>query len=92
MWMRWNDYGIGLLRKRGAGQLRQAEEAFAAVERLEPGMGALNLARVYVREGRLEEAVDALGRAAAAERLSVDGHLVQRAGQSAERLHGRGDC
>jgi tetratricopeptide (TPR) repeat protein len=66
LWMRWNDYGIGLLRKRGAGQLRQAEEAFAEVERLEPGMGALNRSRVYVREGRLEEAVDALSRAAAA--------------------------
>ena len=35
-WQRWNDYGIGLLRKGGksSGQLRQAEEAFARVEQL----------------------------------------------------------
>ncbi len=65
-WVRWNDYGIGLLRKPGAGQLRQAEEAFARVEALNAGAGALNLARVYLREGRLEEAVDALNRAAEA--------------------------
>ncbi|MEM9303777.1 MAG: tetratricopeptide repeat protein, partial [Pseudomonadota bacterium] len=66
-WQRWNDYGIGLLRKRGAGQLRQAEEAFGAVERAGRGDGPLNLARVYLREGRLEDASTALGRAAAAE-------------------------
>lgn len=52
-WQRWNDYGIGLLRKRGAGQLRQAEEAFKAVEALGRPDGPLNLARVYLREGRI---------------------------------------
>ncbi|MGD2112987.1 MAG: multiheme c-type cytochrome, partial [Gammaproteobacteria bacterium] len=31
-WQRWNDYGIGLLRKGGPGQLRQAAEVFARVE------------------------------------------------------------
>jgi tetratricopeptide (TPR) repeat protein len=64
-WQRWNDYGIGLFRKEGAGELRQAEAAFAAVEALGRADGALNLARVYIREGRLDDAVAALARAAA---------------------------
>jgi tetratricopeptide (TPR) repeat protein len=64
-WERWNDYGIGLLRKGGAGELRQAEAAFRAVEALGRADGAVNLARVYLREGRLAEAGDALGRALA---------------------------
>ncbi len=64
-WQRWNDYGIGLLRKGGSGQLRQAEEAFQQVEALGRGDGPLNLARVYIREGRLDDAVEALRRAAA---------------------------
>ncbi len=62
-WERWNDYGIGLLRKGGAGELRQAEEAFSVVEDLSQPHGPLNLARVYLREGRLEEAAAALERA-----------------------------
>ena len=66
-WQRWNDYGIGLLRKGGAGQLRQAEEAFMRVEALDLADGPMNLARVYLREGRLEEASAALARAAAHE-------------------------
>jgi len=69
LWQRWNDYGIGLLRKGTAGnnkgQLRQAEEAFREVELLGRPDGPLNLARVYIVEGRLDEAVAALGRAAA---------------------------
>ena len=63
-WQRWNDYGIGLLRKPMRRQLRQAEQAFTAVERLGNVNGALNLARVFLAEGRLEEAAQALGRAA----------------------------
>jgi hypothetical protein len=67
-WQRLNDYGIGLLRKSDAvsarGQLRQAEEAFRAVEALQRPEGPLNLARVYIREGRLDEAAEALRRAA----------------------------
>ena len=59
-WQRWNDYGIGLLRRE---QFRQAEQAFEVVEALGYGAGALNLARVYLTEGRLEEAADALTRA-----------------------------
>ncbi|GIX36473.1 MAG: hypothetical protein KatS3mg126_2252 [Lysobacteraceae bacterium] len=66
-WERWNDYGIGALRKPARRQLRQAEEAFARVEALGRGDGALNLARVYLEEGRLDEAAEALRRAAEAQ-------------------------
>ena len=59
-WERWNDYGIGLLRRE---QYRQAEEAFKVVEEEGQGAGALNLARVYLSEGRLSEAAEALVRA-----------------------------
>jgi tetratricopeptide (TPR) repeat protein len=62
-WQRWNDYGIGLLIK-GKGELRQAAEAFAAVERLGRFDGPMNLARVYFEEGRIDEAAAALRRAA----------------------------
>ncbi len=58
---RWNDYGIGLLRR---GQLRQAEQAFAKVESFGNPQGPLNLARVYLQEGRVTtEAPAALRRA-----------------------------
>jgi tetratricopeptide (TPR) repeat protein len=63
-WQRWNDYGIGLLRKGDAGanrgELRQAEGAFAVVERLGRPDGPLNRARVYIKEGRLADAAEAL--------------------------------
>jgi tetratricopeptide (TPR) repeat protein len=69
---RWNDYGIGLLREGNTGsnkgELRQAEQAFQQVEALGEGYGALNLARVYFKEGRLHEAADALLRAGSADR------------------------
>jgi hypothetical protein len=65
LWQRWNDYGIGLVRKSGRGELRQAENAFTEVERLGRPDGPLNLARVYVREGRVDrDAPQALARAA----------------------------
>jgi tetratricopeptide (TPR) repeat protein len=67
LWERWNDYGIGLLRtgdrNAGRGQLRQAEMAFLEVEALGRPDGPLNLARVYFREGRLDDAAEALARA-----------------------------
>ena len=67
LWERWNDYGIGLLRTgdrdTGRGQLRQAEAAFLEVEALGRPDGPLNLARVYFREGRLDDAAEALARA-----------------------------
>jgi len=64
LWKRWNDYGIGLLIS-GKKQLKQASGAFAEVEQLERWDGPMNLARAYLAEGRLDEAVDALQRAAA---------------------------
>jgi tetratricopeptide (TPR) repeat protein len=66
-WQRWNDYGIGLLLEgeRGSekGELIQAAQAFGMVETLGHADGPLNLARVYFKEGRLDEAVTALQRA-----------------------------
>jgi tetratricopeptide (TPR) repeat protein len=66
-WQRWNDYGIGLFRKgdKGSskGELRQAEMAFSEVEKLGRPDGPLNRARVYIKEGRLDEAVVALNAA-----------------------------
>ena len=68
LWQRWNDYGIGLFRKGNTGanrgELRQAEVAFNEVERLGRPDGPVNLARVYFKEGRLDDAALALGRAA----------------------------
>ena len=76
-WERWNDYGIGLLRAgEGAGQLAQAEEAFGMVERLGRPDGPLNLARVYLREGRVAQAGEALGRAAAFDPPAPRGPLL----------------
>jgi len=67
-WQRWNDYGIGLLLEgdKGSekGELIQAAQAFAQVEKLGRADGPLNLARVYFKEGRLDDAVAALQRAA----------------------------
>ena len=66
-WQRWNDYGIGLLRKGGKskGELRQAEAAFKRVEALGRPDGPLNLARVYLAQGTVQDrAIEALDRAA----------------------------
>lgn len=63
VWQRWNDYGIGLFLK-GKAELRQAAEAFSQVNQLGRYDGSLNLARVYFREGRLEDAVEVLQKAA----------------------------
>ena len=63
LWQRWNDYGIGLLLK-DKGELRQAADAFTEVEKLDRWDGPMNLARVYNKEGRIDEAVAALQRAA----------------------------
>ena len=65
LWQRWNDYGIGLLLEGGGkAELRQAQAAFAEVERLDRFDGPLNLARAYLVEGLLDQAVEALNRAA----------------------------
>ena len=67
-WERWNDYGIGLLREGNSGgnkgELRAATAAFEQVEQLGRPDGPLNLARVYYKEGRVEDAAAALRRAA----------------------------
>jgi tetratricopeptide (TPR) repeat protein len=69
LWERWNDYGIGLLLEGSTGsekgELRQAAEAFTKVEGLGTADGPLNLARVFFKEGRLDEAATALHRAGA---------------------------
>lgn len=65
-WIRWNDYGIGMLRKAASspGALSQAAAAFERVEQLGRYDGALNLARVHFREGAVDKATRALQRAA----------------------------
>ena len=68
-WQRWNDYGIALFLEGSSGsekgELIQAEEAFQNVEKLGRADGPINLARVYIKEGRLNDAVLALDRAVA---------------------------
>jgi tetratricopeptide (TPR) repeat protein len=72
-WQRWNDYGIALFLEgdRGSekGELIQAADAFARVEKLGRADGPLNQARVYFKEGRLDDAVSALQRAMDAQRF-----------------------
>lgn len=66
-WQRWNDYGIGLFLEGNTGaekgELIQAAQAFAQVEKLGRADGPVNLARVYFKEGRLDDTVAALQRA-----------------------------
>ncbi len=67
-WQRWNDYGIGLLLEGATkggqkGELRQAEEVFQKVADLGRVDGWANLARVYLREGRIPDARRALAKA-----------------------------
>ncbi len=54
-WVRFNDYGVGLLLE---GDTRGAEKAFEAVAELQPERldGHLNLAKTAVRDGNIEEA------------------------------------
>jgi tetratricopeptide (TPR) repeat protein len=76
-WQRWNDYGIGLLLEgdKGSekGELIQAAQAFEQVEKLGRADGPLNLARVFFKEGRLEDAVAALQRANDTNRFNPPG-------------------
>ena len=71
LWQRWNDYGIGLLLEGaapgsggGKAELLQAEQAFLEVEKLGRFDGPVNRARVYFTEGRIDEAVEVLQKAA----------------------------
>ena len=59
LWERWNDYGIGLFLQ---GDTRGALEAFGQVSLIAPDSpeGPINLARVHLAEGSLEEAESAL--------------------------------
>ncbi len=62
LWMRYNDYGIALLRE---GNTRLARLPFSQIASLFPGRvdGPLNLARIALQAGNLESAFDHLGRA-----------------------------
>ncbi len=66
-WERWNDYGIGLLRKGSRGKVRgeltSAIAAFEKVSQLGKPDGPLNRARAEILEGRLDEAAASLQRA-----------------------------
>jgi len=69
VWQRWNDYGIGLLLEGGdkggqKGELKQAEPIFQKVAELGKADGWVNLARVYLKEGRIPDALQALEKAA----------------------------
>ncbi len=63
LWQRWNDYGIGLLRKPKKMQLKQAEQAFSQVAEMRKSDGPVNLVRVYLAEGRLDDAQQQLNKA-----------------------------
>jgi tetratricopeptide (TPR) repeat protein len=70
-WQRWNDYGIGCLIEGGVGlkrgNLKQAEAAFKKLLTLGAkdavAHGHVNLARVYIEQGRLDEAARELNAA-----------------------------
>ena len=74
-WQRWNDYGIACQLEGGAGSkrgsFRQAEAAFSTLLTLgvkdAVAHGHVNLARVYIEQGRLAEAARALNEARACE-------------------------
>jgi tetratricopeptide (TPR) repeat protein len=89
-WQRWNDYGIGLLLEGGdkgsqKGELRQAESAFKAVADLGLADGWVNLARVYLREGRIPDAREALEKAAGDTRAAAPWVINWLTGQINER-------
>ncbi len=91
-WQRWYDYGIALLRQgmggSQKGDLRGAERAFLRVESMGRGEGAIGSARVYLLEGRLDDAVAALGRAGAATTPAVPWSIAYWSAQ-VDRQHGQ---
>ncbi len=87
---RWNDYGIGLLRQ---GDLQGARRAFGRVVAAAPDYadGFVNLARVALREGLVDDAEDALGHALALEPDLAKSHyftgvVLKERGRYAEAL------
>ncbi|MCH2138260.1 MAG: hypothetical protein MK074_04335 [Phycisphaerales bacterium] len=91
-WQRWNDYGIGLFRKGGQGELRAAEHAFGQVEALGRSEGPINLARVYLKDGQVTEAAPAaLARGAEMDHAAREWHLLWFGGQ-VDRQNGRLDA
>jgi tetratricopeptide (TPR) repeat protein len=76
-WQRWNDYGIGLLLEGGVkgaqkGELKQAEQVFLEVATaFGRADGWVNLARVYLKEGRNDDALEALSKAASQKEPAV---------------------
>jgi tetratricopeptide (TPR) repeat protein len=97
-WQRWNDYGIGLFLEGGdkgaqKGELKQAEPVFKKVAELGQVDGWVNLARVYQREGRIPEALEALRKAAGHEKPAapwtinwLTGQINARNGQLDEAI------
>jgi tetratricopeptide (TPR) repeat protein len=61
-WLRWNDFGIASIRE---GRTRAAAEAFAQVSALAPDRpdGPINMARVALAEGDVQEALNYVGEA-----------------------------
>ncbi|MCA9319468.1 MAG: hypothetical protein KDB53_01975, partial [Planctomycetes bacterium] len=66
-WQRWRDYGIGLLLQGNQGsqkgELRQAEVIFQRVAAMGRPEAEVDLARVYEKEGRIDDTRAALRRA-----------------------------
>jgi hypothetical protein len=89
-WQRWNDYGIGLFLEGGLlgaqkGELRQAEPIFQKVADLGFADGWVNLARIYLREGRIPDARLALERAANHPKPAAPWVIAWLSGQIDER-------
>lgn len=85
-WQRWNDYGIGLFlegaEKGGQkGELKQAEDVFKKVAELGHVDGWVNLARVYQREGRIPDALNALTKASKHEKPAAPWVITWLTGQ-----------
>lgn len=90
VWQRWNDYGIGLLLEGGLlgvqkGELRQAEPIFQKVAELGQADGYMNLARIYLKEGRIPDARLALEKASNHPKPAAPWVIAWLSGQIDER-------